>query len=82
MEVLDILVVIMCYHDTNPFQYLEVLLIEQVQSNNLKNIKDVLWDREKYWQSQLFIITKGMNSILDLYILLREKAAENANYHF
>ena len=82
MEVLDILVVIICYHDTNPFQYLKVLLIEQVQSNNLKNIKDVLWDREKYWQSQLFIITKGMNSILYLYILLREKAVENANYHF
>ena len=56
-----------CYHDTNPFQYLKVRLIEQVESNSLENIEDVLWDREKYWQSQLFTITKGMNSILDLY---------------
>ena len=56
-----------CYHDTNPFQYLRVQLIEHVESSRLENIEDVLWDREKYWQSQLFTITKGMNSILDLY---------------
>ena len=56
-----------CYCDTNPFQYLEVQLMEQVQSNNLENTEEVLRDREKYWQSQLFTITKGMNSILDLY---------------
>ena len=30
------------YHDTNPFQYLKVQLIEQVQSNNLEHIEDVL----------------------------------------
>ena len=56
-----------CYHDTKPFQYLKVQLIEQVQSNNLKHIEDVLWDCEKYWKTQLFTISKGMNSILDLY---------------
>ena len=56
-----------CYHDINPFQYLKVQLIEQVHCNDLKNIEDILWDREKYWQSQLFTIAKGMNSILDLY---------------
>ena len=55
------------WYDTNPFQYFKVQLIEQVQSNNLENIEDVLWDWEKHWQSQLFTITKGMNSILDLY---------------
>ena len=33
-----------CYHDTNPFQYLKVQFIEQVQSNNLENIEDVLWE--------------------------------------
>ena len=31
-----------CYHDTKPFQYLKVQLIEQVQSNNLEHIEDVL----------------------------------------
>ena len=56
-----------CYHDTNPFQYLKVQLIQQVQSNNIENIEDVLWEREKYWQSQLFTLTKGMNSILDIF---------------
>ena len=56
-----------CYHDTNLFQYLKVQLIEQIESNSSENIEDVLWNREKYWQSQLFTITKGMNSILDLY---------------
>ena len=55
------------YQDTNPFQYLNVQLIEQLESNSLENIEDVLWDREKYWQFQLFTITKGINSILDLY---------------
>ena len=38
----------------------------------LENIKDALWDREKYWQSQLFTIAKGMNSILDLYSSIRK----------
>ena len=56
-----------CYHDTNSFQYVQVQLIEQIDSNSSENIEDVLWDRKKYWQSQLFTITKGMNSILDLY---------------
>ena len=56
-----------CYHDTNLFQYLKVHLIEQVHCNNLENIEDILWDREKYCQSQLFTIAKGMNNILDLY---------------
>ena len=39
------------YHDTNPFKYLKVQLIEQVQSNNLENIEDDVWDREKYCHS-------------------------------
>ena len=38
-----------CYHDTNPFQYLKAQLIEQVLCNNLGNIEDILWDREKCW---------------------------------
>ena len=48
VEVSDILTVLSCYHDTNLFPYLKVQLIEQVQSNNLENIEDVLWGREKY----------------------------------
>ena len=36
-----------CSHDTNPFQYLQLQLVEQVHSNNLENIEDVLRDRRK-----------------------------------
>ena len=36
------------------------------------NIEDILWYREKYWQSQLFANVKGMNSISDLYSMKRE----------
>ena len=56
-----------CYHDTNPFWYLKVQLIEQAQSNDLGNIEDVLRNSEKYWQSQLFTVAKAMNKILNLY---------------
>ena len=31
-----------CYHDTYPFQYLKIQLMEQVQNNNLENIKGKL----------------------------------------
>ena len=51
------------YHDTNLFQYLKVQLIEQVQSNNLDNIEDVLRDKEKYWQSQLSATTQHFRFI-------------------
>ena len=29
-----------CYHDNNPFPYLQVQLIEQVESNSSENIED------------------------------------------
>ena len=35
------------YYDTDLFQYLKVQFIEQVQSKNLEDIEDVLWDRQK-----------------------------------
>ena len=35
-----------CYHDSNPFQYLQVQFFEQVHSNSLKNVKDILWERK------------------------------------
>ena len=56
-----------CYHDSNPFQQFKVQLSEQVLCNYLENIEDILWGKEKYWQPELFTISKGMNNILDLY---------------
>ena len=56
----------MCKNDNNIFQFLSVQMIELVYSN-ATDIEEILWDREKYWQSQLFTTTHGMNSLIDLY---------------
>ena len=31
------------------------------------DLEGKLWEREKYWQCQLFTNTHGMNSVSDLY---------------
>ena len=57
-----------CCHPSNPHNYLKVQLIEQVLCNDAdKDIEAILWEREKYWQSQLFTIVYGINSVSDLY---------------
>ena len=62
-----------CCNSSNPFVYLRVQLIEKVYCiYDDCNIEDILWDREKYWQSQLFTNVKGMNSISDLYSIKRK----------
>ena len=53
--------------------YLRLQLIEKVYFiYDDCNIEYILWDREKYWQSQLFTNVKEMNSISDLYSIKRE----------
>ena len=54
-----------CCHPINPHGYLKVQLIEQVFYDASKDIENILWKREKYWQCQLFTNTHGMNSISD-----------------
>ena len=62
-----------CCNSSNLFAYLRVQLIEKVYCvYDDCNIEDILWDREKYWQSQLFTNVKGMNSISDLYSVKRK----------
>ena len=57
-----------CCHTSNPHNYLKVQLIEQVLCNDAdKDIEAILWEREKYWQSQLFTNVYDMNSVSDLY---------------
>ena len=41
--------------------------MEQVSVNNSKNIDKMLWEREKYWQAELFTITHGLNSPNEWY---------------
>ena len=60
-----------CKNDKNIFQFLSVQVIEQVYSN-ATDIEEILWQREKYWQSQLFTTTHGMNSFTDLYCSKRK----------
>ena len=55
-----------CKNDNNIFQFLSVQIIEQVYSNATE-IKEILWHRENYWQSQLFTTTHGMNSLTSYY---------------
>ena len=55
-------------HPSNPQNYFKVQLIEQVLCNDAdKDIEAILWEREEYWQSQLFTNVYGMNSATDPY---------------
>ena len=61
-----------CCDPINPHIYLQVQLIEQIVLTSNDKIEDVLWHREKYWQTQLFTTTRGMNSEFDLYCKQRK----------
>ena len=53
-----------CYDSSNSFVYLRVKLIEKVYCiYDDCNIEDILWDKEKYCQPQLFTNVKGMNKM-------------------
>ena len=59
-----------CCSPNNKHGYLKVQIIEQVLTNNNQfGTGNLLWEREKYWQAQLFIGLNGMNNINDLYSL-------------
>ena len=59
-----------CSDDKNPHKFLQVQIIESVKSNY--NLDGKLWERERYWQCQLFTNTHGMNSVSDLYSAKRK----------
>ena len=62
-----------CCDSSNPFVSLRVQLIKKVYCiYDDCNIEDIVWDREKYWPSQLFTNVKGMNTISDLYFIKRK----------
>ena len=52
-------------------EYLQVQLIEQVFARKGEDIDKILWEREKYWQAQLFTLTHGLNSISEWYAINR-----------
>ena len=59
-----------CSDVQNPQRFLQVQLIESVVSD--LDLENKLWEREKYWQCQLFTNTHGMNSVSDLYASKRK----------
>ena len=44
-----------CRSSASKFRYLQVQLIEKVSVENDDDIDKILWEREKYWQAQLFM---------------------------
>ena len=60
-----------CCNPNNKHAYLKVQIIEKVFNDNQFSIEDLLWEREKYWQAQLFTNLNGMN-INHLYSMKRK----------
>ena len=54
-----------CSDVQNSHRFLQVQLIESVVSD--LDLENKPWEREKYWQCQLFTNTHGMNSVSNLY---------------
>ena len=52
-------------------KYLQVRLIENVLVREGEDADKVLWEREKYWQAQLFTLTHGLNNMNEWYALNR-----------
>ena len=47
---------------TSKFEYLQVQFREKVSIQNDGNTDNILWEREKYWQVQLFTLSHGLNN--------------------
>ena len=47
-------------------------IIEQVFKNNQFSVEDLLWEREKYWQAQLFTKLYGINYNNGIYTMKRK----------
>ena len=60
-----------CCSSASKFEYLQVQLIEKVSLQNDDDIDKVLWEREKYWQFQLFKIRHWLNNPNEWYGLNR-----------
>ena len=56
----------------NPQRFLQVQLNESVVSD--LDLENKVWEREKYWQCQLFTNVHGMNSVSDLYASKRKES--------
>ena len=46
-------------------------LVEYVFVREGEDADKVLWEKEKYWQAQLFTLTRGLNNMNEWYALNR-----------
>ena len=53
------------------FEYLQVQLIEKVSVQNDDDIDKFRWEREEYWQAQLFLLSHWLNNPNEWYALNR-----------
>ena len=60
-----------CCSSTSKFEYLQVQLIERVSVQTDDGDDKVLWEKEKYWQAQLFTLSHGLNNPNEWYALNR-----------
>ena len=51
-----------CRSSASKFEYLQLQLIEKVYPQYDGDIDKVLWERGKYWQVQLFMLSHGLNN--------------------
>ena len=61
-----------CKSATCKTEYLQGQLIERVLVREGEDADKVLWEREKYWQAQLFTLKHGLNNINEWYALNRQ----------
>ena len=59
-----------CRSSASKFEYLQVQLIEKVSVQN-DDDTIVLWEREKYWQTQFFTLSRRLNNANEWYVLNR-----------
>ena len=55
----------------NKVENVDVQLIEEINIGNY-NLEGKLWSTDKYWQAQLFTVTRGMNSTWDWFSINRK----------
>ena len=60
-----------CHSSTSKPKYLQVQLIEKNSVKIDEDINKVLWEREKYWQAQLFTLSYGLNNPNQCYAVNR-----------
>ena len=56
------LLLYICRSSAKKFEHLQVQLTEKVSVQNDDDIGNILWEREKYWQAQLFTLSHGLNN--------------------